>query len=253
MNLYDLCKAIANRLGDTRSGVSTGGSNTTLTTSHIVEPNGYYNNGVLFINLSSPVMVTIDNWNSATQTFTFANIGVSVSSGTSFTASGPRFPLDVIQRGVWQAFHDVGYRMSVNETITTVADTLSYPIPTGCEDVRRVEVVDEDGNARRISHWRILENNLVFADEPTPDQTLRLHYVRAPIIPANPTDLIEPQIDFELLTVAACMHILLWRTYKVGRDEATTSEMLNYYMSKFLEMNHRRPKLMDREPVLARW
>jgi len=250
---YDLLKAVADRIADTRSGISTGGSSTTLTTSGLLEPTGYFNVGVLFIDGNQPIAVPIQSWDAALQTFTFQDVGTAISSGTTFTATGPKFQLDVLKRSIRQAFHEVGYHMAVNESITTVEGALTYTLPAGCEDARRLEVVDDKGKAKRVTHWMIVNGMIVLNEELEAGKTLRIHYVEMPMMPVALTDAIDPAVNFELLTVAACMNALLWRLYKVGNDEPNTKELLNFYSNKYVEMIHKRPKLLDRDPILARW
>lgn len=252
MTKFDLIKAVVFRIGDARVGTATGGSTTTLTDTNLRDPSGYYDGGVLLIETSVPQARQILQWNASTKTFTFDALGDAITAGTGYVASSQKYPLDVLLRCVWQAFHDCGYRMGVNETIQTVAGVYSYDLPDGCEDVRRVEILDADGRGKPITYWRILENNLVFLDRLAPDRKLRLHYVRAPDIPPGLNDAIDPLIDFEYLTVSACLHALLWRNYKVGRDEPNTTELLNYYMQQASLLAWRKPKLMDRDPALAR-
>lgn len=252
MNKLDLLTAIIFRIADPRSGSATGGTSATLTDTSLREPTGYFDGGVLIIKTSPPQVRTITQWNGASRTFSFDAIDGTVAAGTPYIASGQKYPIDVLERSIWQAFHECGYRMSVDETLIT-GDERIYTLPPGCEDVRRVEILDDDGKSEINRYWRMHDGKLYFEVKPPADKTVRLHYVRAPVIPSNYTDEIDALIDFEYLTLVACMHALMWRNYKVGRDEPNTTELLNYYMQAVAAAVHRKPQLMPRDPIMARY
>ena len=253
MTLYELLRAIAFRIADARQGAAGGGSTTTLLAANLNEPSGYWNDGSLFIDLVPPVIVSIAGWNGATKTFTFEAQSGAITAGTTFTVISQKYPPDILRRAVWQAFHDIGYRMALDETLTTQSGSLSYDIPGGREDIRRVEILRPNGTGEIVYNWRVLENKLVFDKQPAADRTIRLHYVRAPQVPSGLSDALDPLVNPELLTVVACMHALMWRNYKVGRDEPNTSELLNYYVQTAMAMNYLRPQLLPRDPILARY
>lgn len=250
MNYYELIRAVAFRIADPRQSVATGGSTTTLVADSLIEPGGYFDNGLLFVDTSPPQIIRIQTWDSANKTFTFAALSAPITSGTSFMASNAKYPLDVLQRSIWMAYQEVGRHMAVDTSIQTQSGIRTYALPDGREDLRRVELLYDDGRAEIIRTWRLMENNLVFASEPQTNLTVRLHYVASAAVPVNLTDVVDPYVSTELIVVVACMHALIWRNHKVGRDEPNTTELLNYYIQVANSSNHLRPRLLPRDPIV---
>lgn len=251
MNYYELIRAVAFRIADPRQSAATGGSTTTLVADSLVEPGGYFDGGLLFLDTSTPQIVRIQTWDSANKTFTFAALSDPITAGTKFMATNAKYPLDVLQRSIWMAYQDVGRHMAVDTSIQTQAETRTYALPDGREDVRRVELLYSDGRAEIIRTWQLVENNLVFIKEPQAGLTVRLHYVKDATVPVNLTDMVDPYVSTELIVDVACMHALIWRNYKVGRDEPNTTEMLNYYIQVANANKYLRPRLLPRDPIMA--
>lgn len=251
MNYYELIKAVAFRIADPRQSSATGGSTTTLVADSLIEPGGYFDNGLLFLDITPPQIVRIHTWDSANKTFQFAALSAPITPGTSFMATNAKYPLDVLQRSIWMAYQEIGRHMAVDSTIQTQSGLRVYTLPDGREDLRRVELLFSDGRSEIIHTWRIMQNMLVFAQEPQAGLTVRLHYVQPPYTPVNLTDTVDPYVSTELVVVVACMHALIWRNYKVGRDEPNTTELLNYYIQAANAYNHLRPRLLPRDPIVA--
>lgn len=255
---YDLIKELAYNVGDTREGIATGGTTTTLMDTTLAEANGYYDKGLLLIEQTTPVIAKVTTYASATNTFTFPAIGTEVAAGTAYTAIHMRWPLDVLERAIHLALLEQGKIMDVDESLVIVADQERYALPgLTTEDIRRIEIGTEDDADWQVHYnWRVEDGEIRFLANAPSDtaQTCRIHYVtqHTPLI--DLTDTLNEQIHRGALIVAACKHALKWRNGKVGKDEPNITEMLNYYLDlDNRTKNQRQSQLLNRDPILARY
>lgn len=255
---YDLIKELANLIGDTRQGAATGGSVTTLVDTTLIESDGVYNGGTLFIELSPPVTPRITTWTQSTYTFAFPTLAAGPSSGTPYTVVSHKYPLDVLKKAVNQALAEVGSIMDVDETLTIVADQERYTIPaTASNDIRRVELgTVNEGEWDIHYYWKVEGGQLRFLAYAPSDtsQTVRLHFVKQHAALSALDDELDEQVDRRLLLALAAKFAYLWRNIKSKRDEVDGMTMLNYFLSQEQQARERSTyRLLPRDPILARY
>lgn len=253
---YNLLKELANLVGDTRQGTATGGSTSTLVDTNLIESDGIYNGGTLFIDLGTPAMPRITTWTQGTYTFAFPTLAVGPSVGIQYTAITNRYPLDVLKKAINQALAECGRMMNVDETITIVADQERYTIPTtASHDIRRIELgTENEGNWKIHYHWRIEGGEIRFLANAPSDtsQKCRLHYVVDHASLSALADALDEQIDRRLLLMLAAKYAYLWRNIKSKRDEVDGMTMLNYFLAQEQRAReHTTTKLLNRDPILA--
>ena len=255
---YDLIKDLANHIADVRSSTAESGTTATLVDSLLLEPNDYYNNGTLLIDQATPLAVRITDYASATGTFTFPTINTAIVAGVGYTAIHAKFPLDVLKRSINAALLESELIMAVDETLALVAGQERYALPTGVTpDVRRVEIGTEDEDNWEVHYaWKVEGGELRFIGWVPEDasKTCRIHYTKRHDELTNLTDTLDENVNRNRLIVTACKHTLIWRNYKVGKDEPNTTELLNFYMQQAERVkNQRTSHLLERDPLLARY
>ncbi len=256
VTFYDLLKELAGKIGSPRISTATGGSTTTLVDTNLIEPDGFFNGGTLFIDLGTPIFPRVDDWDLATHTFTFTAQATAITAGIGYMAVHPRFPLDILKISINNALLEAGKMMKQDETITIVADQERYDLPADVSDVRRVEIGTEDDDDWRVHYWWKEEGGqLRFLYKPPSDasKTLRLHYAGNHGTMSAVGDILDPRIDRQRLMTAACKHALIWRAHKAGPDEPLTTQLLNYYLDRDAKIGWKGQPIMPRDPILARY
>lgn len=249
--LYQALKEVALRIGDVRQGVATGGSTTTLVDTNLDEPDGYYNGGTLFLETSPPMITLVYTWQADIKTFTIRPVGITISAGTPYLAVGPRYPLDVLRNAIAIAVFETARQMEVYETTTD--GTAKVTLPDEVWDVRHVEYEASEGQWKTHYAWRIKGGDLYFLTNPPESGTaLKIFYASTPAIPQTYSATFA-HINTESLIINACKQALIWRNYRVGRDEPNTTELLNYYLQLDQQWMGRRPKLLPRDPIFMGW
>ena len=85
-------------------------------------------------------------------------------------------------------------------------------------------------------------------------KTCRIHYTKRHASLSSLSDTLDEKVNQNRLIVNACKHALIWRNYKVGKDEPNTTELLNFYMQQAERVkNQRTSHLLERDPLLARY
>lgn len=254
---YDLIKELANRVGNVRTSVATGGSTTTLIDTTLMAADDQYKGGTLLIDQATPVTPRVSSYIASSGTFSFAAIATAVTVGTGYTAISQKYPLDVLKRSINQAILESELIMSQDETLIIVADQERYTLPTGVFDIRRIELGTEgDGEWPIHYYWRVEDGEIRFLANAPSDTSLtcRIHYAARHAQLSALADTLSDKVNRDSLMVAACKHALLWRNYYVGRDESNTTELLNFYLNEDKAKHGIRvSELLPRDPILARY
>ena len=253
---YDLIKELALLIADARQSVSTGGSTTTLVDTALGEADTYYNGGVLLIDQGTPAAPRVTSYASSSGTFTFSAIATAVGSGISYTAVHARFPLDILKTAINQGLLEAERYMEIDETVTLVAEQEKYALPTGVNDVRRVELGTANEGWDRHYAWTIEDGYLRFIDwvPSDPSQTCRIHHAANHASLSALADVLDERVSRRRLIVSAAKNALNWRVSKVGNDEPNTTNQLNYYLNLDKETKRERVShLLERDPILARY
>ena len=118
---YDALVEVAQQLASLRTGTATGGSTTTLIDTNLVDEDGFFDDGFIFIDQATPVIAQITSFAADTFTFTFPAISSAVVAGVTYSAMDDKYPLDVLKRAVNQCLrHEIGQIMQVVESLTAV-------------------------------------------------------------------------------------------------------------------------------------
>ena len=143
--LASITKLLAEIITDVTTGTATGGSTTTLVDTARTEVDDYWNNGCIWItsgtysgNSRSVSDITAS---SDTVTWTTAFAGNIVAGVTYAICPGlpEGFSQSVLRNSINAALAQV-YLPAYNVATTTVANQMSYTLPSGVDRIRRVEI-----------------------------------------------------------------------------------------------------------------
>jgi len=252
---YDVIKRVARQIADARTGVATGGSTTTLIDTLMDGPDEYYNNGLLFIDHTVPVIVKVTDYDLATHTFTFATSTV-VAAGKKYTVIDERFPLDVLKQAINQALvEDIGQIMGIDESLVPAEGQERYALPADVYDIRRVEIGEEDSSWDINYAWSEELGELRFQGNlPSVDQTIRVHYVHTHEEMIDLDDVIDDQVPLDLLIHAASVYALQWRMVKVRENEPGLKDKFLFNETRaIIARSKGKKQLLNRDPILSRW
>jgi hypothetical protein len=259
MLLFDALYDLAFVLQDFVRSTATDGSISTLVdTVARSEGDDHFDNGTLFIrsgNLADLALV-ISAWNGTTKTFTFATQGTAVAAGDIYAAIPKDLPKGLMVESINQALIDIGPLPKTDITLDTVSAQEEYALPSGVEDVKRVEIAHNlvaPFNYVPNYNWREREKKLVFDTdfEPkTTGYTIRLSYNDPHVEVSSDGAYIDDLIHRELLRWTAAVFALRWGMMRV--PEKYTAR-LNEAILNQQKWEHKRLKKFRRDPKFSRW
>ncbi len=220
-------------------GAATGtGSTTTLadTAAWFVSPttlpaDDYFNGGTIWFKdmtteASENKTGLITDYVSSTGVFTFSPaLTVTTVKDDTYAASNRMYPRFILRQAVNHALGEVGGEDLQNTSLTSVADQMTYDLPTGVYNVMRVEVATSTStpyNYVELNHWRELNDDIAFEEGHqlgTAGYKIRLTY-RVPFAELT-TDAgtIADLVDLNWIRWAGVAYCLRWKYGLTGKDE----------------------------------
>jgi hypothetical protein len=201
-------------------------------------PDDQWNGGTIWITSGANAgkSRTVTDFADTGDTLTFAAFTSNILSGVTYeVADGNFVTYQDLRQAVNLALREIGKVLEApDETVTTVADQITYDLPAGVADVTHVYVVTDIGEATEeqylSSHWEERQGQLFFdkGKEPAADLTLRIYYrVFHSELNAD-ADELDTQVDDQYLVYLAARHALrLAYKHFDKAGEATIPEWLN--------------------------
>jgi len=231
MNLSDVMLSVAKTLGGVVQSTATAGSTLYLTDSTLGANAEQYNGGTLFITSGSnsgairTVSTFIENKFTWTDAFT-----TPISAGVTYAAVNETFPRFVLSQGINEVLQNT-YITLIDETLVTVAEQEDYTLPTGVNDVRRVEIATNDTapyTYKPSHYWEEMNGTLRFYTNAPGDDAkkIRLFYAGCHGALAE-TGTVNAAIDRDWLIWAAVAWIYRNLIQNIHKDNPTANELLN--------------------------
>jgi hypothetical protein len=221
---FDVLLNLAKRLGDTFSGVATGGSTSTLIDTSQTKPDGFWTNGTLFIqtgNNASKALI-IRNWDYPTTTFTTDTQSGANASTNQYIAITKEYSKQLLLNAVNLALTEIGPVLKT-AALTPVAGQREYDLSAGTEDVRRVEIDDVP------DHFWIVENSHVLFDAghtPSASSSVTLYYMGAHTTLSADTDVLDPMLPLDLVVKCAVPEAYKLRFRESRGDDKVLAAMI---------------------------
>jgi hypothetical protein len=224
----------------TGSATSSPGNATTLpdTVGLAGYPDDQWNGGTIWITSGTNAGKSraVTDFTDSSDTLTFAAFTGNIVSGVTYeVADGNFVTYQDLRQAVNLALREIGKVLEApDETLTTVADQITYDLPAGVADVTHVYVVTDIGEATEeqylSSHWEERQGQLFFdkGKEPAADLTLRIYYRVFHSELTADADELDTQVDDQYLVYLAARHALrLAYKHFDKAGEATIPEWLN--------------------------
>jgi len=145
----DLLLRTAKKLGEVKSArVTSVSGSASLISSEVVDADGRYDNGTLFITTGSNAGAVriIQDYTSASGFRFAAALDYMPQVGDRFTATMDDYPLDRLEDAVNTAIEDLpAWKIAEDTTsLVTVEDQEEYTLPDGVRNLLRVEIAEDD-------------------------------------------------------------------------------------------------------------
>jgi hypothetical protein len=259
MKLFDALYNLAFVLQDFVRSTATDGSQTTLVdTVGRFEGEDFFDNGTLFIKSGNNAdkALVISSWNGTSKTFTFASQASACAAADIYAAIPKDFPKGVLVESINQALVGIGKLPETDATLVTVAYQEEYTLPTGIDEVKRVEIANSLTTPYLYVpnvNWVEREGLLVFDTFYEPKVSgykIRLSYnVDHGEVDAD-SDTIDDLIHPKLLTWAAAVNALRWRMI---RNPEEVGARINEAMAQEARYIWKKPKKFKKDPKFSRW
>lgn len=206
---------VARNLNEYYSGISTGGSTTTLV-SGAGEVDDYFNGGTMFFlsgDLAGKTAVITDY--TAAGTFTFATQTSAVISGVQYVATTARYSRQMLVQSLNASLSEYGRVIDTDASLVGVAEQEEYTLPAGVTNVRSVLV---DG--KLSSWWREYDGLLHFSKGhlPASGEVITVLYLKDhPRVNADGDIIVCPSPD--MLVWATVYSTLMGEYLRTGSDK----------------------------------
>jgi hypothetical protein len=222
---FDVLLNLAKRLGDTFSGVATGGSTSTLIDTSQTKPDGFWTNGTLFIqtgNNASKALI-IRNWDYPTTTFTTDTQSGANAASNQYIAITKEYSKQLLLNAVNLALTEIGPVLK-KASLTPVAGQREYTLTSGTEDIRRVEVDETPDH-----FWRVIDSELVFDDGHTPNasSSMEIYYMGAHDILVDDDDVLDPMLPLDLVVKCAVPEAYKLRFRESRGDDKSLAALIS--------------------------
>ena len=254
---------LAKVLGNVTTGTATGGSATTLVDTGRAEALSYWNSGCIWITSGtySGLSRAITTWTLSTNTFAFPTLAGAILSGVTYSViegSPLGFSRSVLQNAVNAALGEVKIPTLDTSTVT-VANQMSYALPAGASDLRKVEVATSLSSPyeyQEHNHWWNSATYLYFDERSQPDTAgyiIRLTYMAAHS-ELTDTDSVNALVDDNWLKWASAVHVLRWKMQRTKNDDPVVAQMLNEAIANEAKYAARYPlPRQDKSPHYPVW
>lgn len=222
--------------------VTTSGSATGLIDTLLLEPNGHYLNGTVWVPTSGSSGDSRVVTNHAGSRLDFAAVDAAIDPGDRYMVASPDFPQYLLRQAINTALKEIG-KVPRETTFNSQAGETEYDT-TDCayigNDILLVEVAKGTSSPYYWTdhyRWRQIPGaprKLVF-DEGTQPQsvvTIRLTYLDWHAEMTADDDEISSYVNPDLLKWTAAIHAWRWRLQRVKSDEPYMAALLNEAQQK---------------------
>jgi len=255
--LFDAILGVGQSLRESYRGIVDSATTTTITDDRFHGDSAYWHEGNLLL-IAAATMRDIASVSGSVITVTPA-MAATATTGSAFMLTPVTYPMAQIIAAVNMALTSMGRFTQVSTALLTTADTTEYDLTftVGAVDydlrhVVRVETTIDTASPYtwKVSHyWKERAGTLYFQDgyEPiTAGAPIRIWYNAPHAAVSAMTDEINTDVHPERLTWEATAWLLRWRFHRSGKDEETTTAVLNEALAMAAEMARRHP--IERHP-----
>jgi hypothetical protein len=265
--LFDAMLNVARRVKSVYTGKATGGTTSTLIdTLRRKEANDRFNTMTLF--MLEPGSISVGDFNSGTTRvitdFVQSTSTITVTPVWSETISaGDRYAISEANRedlimAIQFALSDIGKITKVDESLTVVTNQTEYDLPSGVENVVRVEVAASDSadyDYRTLFHWRVINGKIYFPDSIAigSGNKIRIYYNDIHDALSNDIDTISDEIPMPLLGAVAAYNYAWQQFANQSNSNSKEDALLSRFMNDKAEAERKyRVKRIPRDPIHGR-
>ncbi len=252
----DITLKVIREVEDVIEGIATGGSTTTLIDSALgTLPNDHFNNGRLWIlsGTHAGKVFVVTDFTTSTGTVTFAVVTGAIAAGVRYAICRNAYPWDQVVSAVQRALERT-WVTGIDSTLEGDGETLSFTLPSGVYDIKRVEFEDATiahSGYKNSTHWKETTNGKLRFDygyAPIDGYTIHVHYRKPHDTLIDYTTTISTEINVEWLKWAAAQELLWWGITMHGQQvEYRIEERMNKVMMMLQGRSPRRePDIMIR-------
>jgi hypothetical protein len=256
--LFDSLLELARLVTDVYEGTATGGDTNTLLDTANTKTATYYDDGCLWLKLTTKVSKKITTHAVGSIDFTPAQVG-AIAAGNGYAAAPmPRY---VLIQALNRALQDIG-PFPYQGTDTAVADQQDYDSDDDTiytREIIGVEIATSTSSPYYYQphyRWDQLyvgsKLTLRFDEDTQPDDVypMRITYLDTHPELDTDDDTIHPQIDLQRLLWEAAIHVHRWDFERKHLDDPSVTPLLNEAQAKAQELRRPKPR---RTPRLAKW
>ena len=240
------CLDLARELTDVMDSAATADGSTTPfitlidTSMPIPTPaDDFYNQGTIFFTSGANIdlMRRVTDFTNSTGTYQFNIPATGITARTAaldtYSVMDRHIPLYVLKQSINKALMQIGDVDKLDVTTVTVADQLSYTLPSGVFHVKRVEVgtsLTTPYDYEEISHWEEVNGVLIFKTGHAPDAAgylLRITYNAPYTAITADTTAIATNISPEYIKWVAAAAAYRWKLKKIRGDDPYMIQMMN--------------------------
>jgi len=256
--LFDILLDITRYAGITISGKTTAaGSALYLIDTTRYEVDDYFNHGTIFFRSGDNKGVTrrVTDYTELTGKVEFVVADYSVDSDVNYTLTIVN--RETLVQAVNAALLAMGQYDTVDETLTVIDNTTIYDLPSGVNNIKRVEVYANSTDPQeyyKLYKWIEKDGKLIFPEEIeiTAGQTIRLYYPKYHSEVNEDTDTIRSEYNRQRVAWEATAMFMLNRMQYAGNADERETFLLTNAIGKAELMGRRFPvKRMVRDPRLG--
>jgi hypothetical protein len=237
--LADMTLILAEVVSKVVRGTATAGTTTTLTdTAILVQPNGFFDRGSLWILSGTYLGMTRQVSAYAENKLTWVTaFGGAIVAGVCYAVVDPDFPYNEMVKAINNALDEIGPVLGTDSTLLIDATKTSYTLPTGVSRVKRVRIFDntDETTGYDSNHWNEEAGKVIFDPGWQPTTSgwyLKLYYAVDHPTLALDADLINWGVDIERLKWVSAVQLLRWGMRQYGDDERKIPQFLQDAMQR---------------------
>lgn len=264
---------LARVLGNVIEGAATAGAVTYLRDSNLprtAPPDDAFNRGTIWFKSCTQTALNgltaiVTDWDQSDVQFTFATQAATITAGDTYAFIDRDWPRDVLRRSVNDAMTTLGglpdeYTLA---TFVTVANQMTYTLPAGVYNVKKVEVASSTSSPYYYIpnyHWEEIDGNIRFLEGheyPLAGYLIRLTYVVNPTEVTTDTGSISSYYHPDVLKWTAAVNAYMW---KLGGNTMMTDGVPIFQtrlthaiqMAEMMKALHPMPRV-PRDPKFSMW
>jgi hypothetical protein len=257
--LYDAVIETARIISPIHEGIATGGSTTQLLDSLLPYRPNWFDNGTLIVRDGTLDGQFIQITTSTTGAINFSTLAAAPAAGNRYVAIRSQYNRYEIISAINTALLEFGELTYLDSTLTVVADTEEYSLPSGVSHVVRVETTEETASPYgwgRNFNWREGNGKLIFDAGRYPDAVgtkIRVWYNKLHPAVSAYNDTISDKINIMRLAWAAAIYAVMKRNRETT-NETQEKEFLATAQGMKAQLAARFPLVrMERDPHLSNY